>query len=244
MISEDVEYKCDDTQLKGHLVYQADVPAKRPAVIVAHTWRGLDEFARQKARNLAELGYIGFAADLYGQGKAAANDEEALQLMLPLFLNRRLLQERLKVAVDLLRKHPMVDPSEIGAIGFCFGGLAVIELLRSGTDISGAVSFHATLGRKMEGQAAALEPIANKIEGSLLILQGHDDPFVKAEDVQYIQNELSKAKVDWQMHIYGNTVHAFTNPKVHDIKSGLAFDAKANMRSWQAMCNFFDEIFP
>lgn len=243
MITEDIAYQCNGVALKGHLIYQADVPARRPAVIVAHAWHGRDDFAKQKAHDLAELGYVGFAADMYGDGRVANNDEEALNLMLPLFMDRKLLQTRLIAAVDLLRNLPMVDSAEIGAIGFCFGGLAVIELLRSGEDISGAVSFHGVLGSKIQDHKATPVPIAKKIKGSLLILHGNDDPLVSRDDIYHMQDELTKAKVDWQMHIYGHTSHAFTNPNAHDVDKGLMFNPKADMRSWQSMCNFFDEIF-
>lgn len=244
MITETITYECKGVALKGHIVYSGEASAKRPAVIVAHAWRGQDDFARERAHELAELGYVGFAADLYGDGKTAQTDEEALKLMLPLFLDRSLLRERINAAFDVLKSHPYVDAAEIGAIGFCFGGLTVIELLRSGADVAGVVSFHGVLGDKLGEHKATLAPNAKKIEGSLLILHGHDDPLSSAEDICHIQDEFTLAKVDWQMNIYGHTMHAFTNPQAHDLKNGLVFEAIANMRSWREMCNFFEEIFP
>jgi dienelactone hydrolase len=244
MITEIIDYECQGVGFTGQLNYSGDVPVRRPAVIVAHAWKGQDEFARQKAKELAELGYVGFAADVYGSGVLAKNEDEALNLMLPLFKNRTILQERIRAAVEVLQNHPRVDPAAIGAIGFCFGGLTVIELLRSGADVSGVVSFHGLLGVTLGEAKAVLAAPAEKIEGSILILHGHEDPLVSPEDIRNIQNEFTKGKVDWQMNIYGHAAHAFTNPEAHDLKTGMAFDTKANMRSWMAMCDFFDEIFP
>lgn len=243
MHKEDVEYICEDTFLKGYAVYSEESLAKRPGVIVAHAWKGQDDFAKQKAEDLARLGYIGFAADLYGEGIVVKSNEEALSLMLPLFLDRQLLRARINAAFKTLQMHPMVDPNAIGAIGFCFGGLTVIELLRSGADVRGVVSFHGVLGNTMGEQKAQLAPDSEVISGSLLILHGNDDPLVSHKDIISIQQEFTKANVDWQMHIYGHCQHAFTNPEASDTKAGLVFNAKANDRSWQTMCNFFDEIF-
>jgi dienelactone hydrolase len=243
MHSETIEYRCGGITLKGHLVYDPDVKVKRPAVIVAHAWRGQNDFARQKAFALAELGYIGFASDVYGNGICVNTDEESYNLMIPLFVDRSLLRERIKAAFDVLKQHPLVEPAFIGAIGFCFGGLTVIELLRSGADVSGVVSFHGVLGKEVGENKAKLEPNAEKINGSILILHGHDDPWVSEEDILAVQQEFTQAGVDWQMHIYGHAMHGFTNPELHDVKTGLVFNPKANFRSWQAMCNFFDEVF-
>jgi len=244
MITDMIHYDSNGLTLKGYLVYAGDVVAKRPAVLVAHAWKGQDEFARQQAHALAELGYIGFAIDMFGEGKTAQSDEEASKLMTPLFLNRALLRERVNAAVEVLQKHPMVDSSAIGAIGFCFGGLAVIELLRSGADVSGVVSFHGTLGSKMGEKVAKKEPTAANIQGSLLILHGYKDPLVSAEDLRDVQEEFSRHGIDWQINIYGQAKHAFTNPEAHNEEAGLVFNSQAALRSWQAMCNFFEEIFP
>jgi len=244
MLTKTVTYESDGVTLKGFLAYTTDARAKRPAVIIAHTWRGLDDFVRQKAQDLASLGYIAFAADLFGDGVTAKNDEQAGKLIMPLFTNREKLRERIVAAYDVVRNHSLVDQDSIGAIGFCFGGMTVIELLRSGVDLAGVVSFHGILGDTLGGQKANLAPNADKINGSLLILHGYKDPFVKPEDIARIQQEFSKAKVDWQMYIYGDAVHAFTNPLAKDEAGGMLYEPTAAMRSWQAMTNFFEEIFP
>ena len=243
MHHETIDYLCGETELKGYLAYDESSEAKRPAVIVAHAWKGQDDFARQKAEALAQLGYVGFAADVYGNGIEVETNEEAWALMLPLFLDRELLRERINAAFTTLQNHPKVDPASIGAIGFCFGGLTVIELLRSGADVSGVVSFHGVLGDTLNDQKANLAPNADQITGSLLILHGNDDPLVSHKDILSIQREFTNANVDWQMNIYGHSKHAFTNPEARDEKMGLVFNPVANMRSWLAMYNFFEEIF-
>lgn len=243
MLSETRSYEDKGKELKGYIAFDETIVGRRPAVLVAHAWKGQDAFARKKAESLAELGYVGFAADLYGDGIVVNSNEEALALMRPLFLDRKLLQERIQAAYKTIKNHPLVDPQKMGVIGFCFGGLTAIELFRSGVDLRGAVSFHAVLGNELDGVQAKAVPIKENIQGSLLILHGHDDPLVSAQDIEAIQKELTQAKVDWQMHIYGHTSHAFTVPTANDPKMGLFFNPKANERSWQSMKNFFNEVF-
>jgi dienelactone hydrolase len=214
-----------------------------PAVIVAHTWMGQDDFVREKAEALAELGYAGFAADLYGNGTVAATIEEATALMVPLFVDRKLLQERIGAAYEAIRRHPKVDADQIGAIGFCFGGLTVIELLRSGKALNGVVSFHGVLGNQLRDVKANTVPIASSVKGSLLILHGHDDPLVSRRDIKDLEEECEKADIDWQFHAYGHTMHAFTNPEAQDSANGMVFNPKSSARAWQAMRNFFQELF-
>ena len=243
MHTETISYRHGQLELRGHLVYNNKIETARPAVIVAHAWKGQDEFARNKARALAELGYIAFAVDIYGEGKEVETSDEAAALMMPLFLDRQLLQERMKAAYDVVSNHPMVNAKMIGGIGFCFGGLAIIELFRSGVDLRGVVSFHAVLGDEMGENKAKIVPIAQGIKGSLLMLHGYDDPLVSAKDIETKEQEFTQANVDWQLHVYGHTSHAFTVPGANDKSLGLIYNPKANQRSWKAMRNFFDEVF-
>ena len=238
-----VIYQSADTELHGHLVYNPDIKGPRPAVLVAHAWKGQDDFARHKAEQLAELGYVGFAVDVYGQGKQVETGEDALSLMSPLFLDRKLLRDRIMSAHHAVFQQDMVDKTKIGAIGFCFGGLTVIELLRSGVNLNGVVSFHGVLGNALGEEKANIAPNAEKLKGSLLILHGHEDPLVTQEDITAIQSEFTEAGVDWQMHIYGHTVHAFTNPQANDPGIGLVYNKETCYRSWQTMINFFKEVF-
>lgn len=154
MKNERVLYECDGVGFQGELYYEK--PGKKPCVLVAHAWMGQDDFAREKAKSLAKLGYVGFAVDLYGEAKNAHSADEAVKLMAPLFMDRKLLQNRLKAAFEVAKNHPEVDAARIGGIGFCFGGLSIIELFRSGVDVKGVVSFHAVLGDEKEGKGLPL----------------------------------------------------------------------------------------
>ena len=170
-------------------------------------------------------------------------EDSVLAHMMPLFLDRLLLQSRLKAAFQKLSEYPLVDAKRIGAIGFCFGGLCVLELLRSGVPVRGVVSFHGVLGNKMGDKQAKTVPIANHINGSALILHGHDDPLVSNEDISALTKELTQAKIDWQFMHYGHTSHAFSNPEANNAASGMLYNEAAARRSWLAMINFFNEIF-
>lgn len=242
MESRILEYRVNGAVFKGYLTYpEQALREKRPAIIVVHAWRGQDAFAREKAQALADLGYIGFAADLYGEGREAKSDEEAGSLMKPLFLNRPLLRERIVAAYETVRSLDVVDSSFIGAIGFCFGGLTVLELLRSGVDIKAIVSFHGVLTDHLENEKATLAGKASKIKGSALILHGYQDPLVSQEDLIKLQQELAQAQIDWQLYIYGGAKHAFTNPEAHNEQAGLIFNAEAAKRSWSSMQEFLAE---
>lgn len=242
MIIEEFEYFVDEKAYQGYIVYEkVDTGKKRPGVLVAHAWRGQDEFARDKAKALARLGYVGFAVDLYGDGNCAESDAEAAALMKPLFIERRELRKRIVGAYQALRNHPVIDENKIAAIGFCFGGLAVIELLRSGENLRGVVSFHGILGSHLGALRAELEP-SEFPKGALLLLHGYKDPLVSSEDLTNIQKEFTDANVDWQLQIYGRASHAFTNPDANDEGSGLIYNAGAERRSLKSMENFLTEI--
>lgn len=234
-MSKLIEYKDDDTLLEGYLALPEKLAGKRPAVIVVHDWSGKNEFACNKADKLAELGYIGFALDMYGKGKLGQTNEEKTALMNPLASDRAALQQRILAAVETVTNMPEVDASKIAAIGFCFGGLCVLDLARTGADIRGVVSFHGLLG-------AADNIPSPKIKAKVLVLHGYDDPMCKPEAVIEFATEMSNAKADWQINMYGNTLHAFTNPLANDPDFGTVYDKNADMRSWVAMTEFFKEI--
>lgn len=244
MEQETIAYTYQDATFYGHLVFdsESELSGRRPAILIAHAWRGQDNFAKEKAIELAKLGYVAMAADVYGEAKQVDTNEEASKMMMPLFFDRALLQGRIHAAFQILQKHPLVDKTKIGAIGFCFGGLTVIELLRSGADIRGAVSFHGLLGDCL-GEIKAKRAPFQAMKGALLILQGHDDPMVSQEDIINLEKELTEVKVDWQLNIYSQTTHAFTNPEANDPKSGLVYNPKTASRAWRAMTNFFNELF-
>jgi dienelactone hydrolase len=235
--TQTLRYREGDTVMEGHLAYDDRVRGKRPGVLVAHDWWGLNDFARKKAEDLARLGYVGVAADIYGEGVRPEDAEEAGQLAGRYKADRKLLRERALAGLEALRSHERVDSRRLAAIGFCFGGTAVLELARSGARIGGVVSFHGGLDTPTPEDA-------RNIEAKVLALHGGDDPFVPPEHVQAFWDEMRKARVDYQLVVYGGAVHSFTNPAAgNDPSMGAAYDEQAARRAWDAMKAFFSEIF-
>lgn len=229
-------YHQDELELHGFLAYDASKEGTRPAVIVAHDWSGRNEFACQKATMLADMGYIGFALDMFGNAQIGTTTEEKSALIQPLVSNQALLRRRLDSALNTLLSMPEVDKGRVAIIGFCFGGMCALELARSGADIKGAVSFHGLLNKP--GMMKS-----NAIKAKVLALHGYEDPMANPEQANAFCQEMTSAKVDWQLHMYGQVQHAFTNPNAHDTQLGLMYNVAAAKRSWQAMTNFLQEIF-
>jgi len=230
-----IEYRDGETVLEGHYAIETNHTGKRPAILVIHDWSGCNDFACQKAEYLAELGYAGFAVDMYGKGILGETKEEKMALITPFMSDRSSLRIRILAALQAVKHLEHVDASRIGAIGFCFGGLCALDLARSGADVRGVVSFHGLLGAP-ENLPMPL------IKAKILALHGHDDPMVLPEAVLAFQREMTAAYVDWQMHIYGKTMHAFTNPLANDPDFGTVYNNIADKRSWLAMKNFFAEV--
>jgi dienelactone hydrolase len=235
--SEAVEYRDGDAVMEGYLVYDDAVTGKRPGVLVVHEWMGLNAYAKKRADQLAELGYIAFAADIYGKGIRPKDTSEAGQFAGKYKSDRKLLRSRVIAAFTVLKIHELTDRQKTAAIGYCFGGTTVLELARSGADVAGVVSFHGGLDTPAPGDA-------KNIKARVLAQHGADDPFVKAQEVAAFQEEMRNAGVDWYFISYGNAVHSFTNPDAgNDPKKGAAYNEKADKRSWKAMKSFFKEIF-
>jgi dienelactone hydrolase len=222
--------------LHGFYAYNDSLSGKRPAVIVVHDWSGQNDFARDKAKLLAEMGYLGFAVDMYGNGQEGQTKEEKMALMTPLMEDRTLLAERILAAVHTVQSLQQVDTNKIAALGFCFGGLSVLDLARTGEKIAGVASFHGLL------QASPLH-LPKKIHAKVLALHGQDDPMAPPEHVQEFAEEMTTAQADWQFHIYGNTQHAFMNPLANDPTMGLLYNATTSQRAWQLTSSFLKEIF-
>jgi dienelactone hydrolase len=183
------------------------------------------------------MGYVAFAADIYGKGKRAKDAAEAGKLAGVYWSDRKLLRARANAGLDILMKHQFTDPKRVAAIGYCFGGSTVLELARSGADIAGVVSFHGGLDTPDPNDA-------KNIKAKVLVLTGADDPNVPPSQVLAFAEEMRKARVDWQLVMYGGAVHSFTNPASgNDPSKGVAYNEKADRRSWQAMKDFFAEIF-
>ena len=232
-----VEYKHGDTVLEGYLAYDDAVQGKRPGVLVVHEWTGLGTYVKQRAEQLAALGYIALAIDMYGKGIRPQNPQDAAAQATIYRQDRALMRARARAGLTELLDHELADPQRIAAIGYCFGGGTVLELARSGAPVAGVVSFHGNLDTPNPGDA-------KNIRGKVLVLHGADDPFVPAPQVAAFQDEMRQAKVDWQMNFYGGAVHSFTNPGAgSDATKGAAYDEKADRRSWAAMNLLFSEIF-
>lgn len=236
IVENTTNYVDGDTVLEAFFAFDDAIQGRRPVVLVSHAWAGRSEFTSEKARYLAKLGYVGFALDMYGKGKLGQTDAECGALMRPFVEDRSLLQQRILAAVKTAKLLPWVDDRKIAAIGFCFGGLCVLDLARTCSEVKGVVSFH--------GLLHAPSNVENpKISAKVLALHGHDDPLAPPEQVADFEKEMTQAGADWQLHTYGNTVHAFTNPLATDFAAGYKFDENANRRSFQAMGNFLAEIF-
>ena len=231
-----VEYAQGDTVLEGYLAYDQSLEGKRPGVLVVHDWMGLKDFDRQKVEELAKMGYVALAADIYGQGVRPQTTDEAREQATIYRSNRQLLRDRARAGLQVLRNHPLSQNNRLAAIGYCFGGSTVLELARSGAEVAGVVSFHGNLDTPNPSDA-------NNIRGKVLVLHGADDPLVPAKQVAAFQEEMRQAGVDWQMISYGGAVHSFTNPKAgSDPSKGTAYNRDVDKRSWEAMKLFFAEI--
>lgn len=232
-----LEYDHDGILCRGYFACDTALGPRRPAVMIAPTWAGCDAFARQKADALAELGYAAFALDMYGNGQVGEGAEECSRLMGALMDDRVLLQHRINAALSVLKAQPEVDPARVSAMGFCFGGLCVLDLARSGADLRAVVSFHG-LFIPPPGGVAPLTPIKAKV----LVLYGFDDPMASPEQSISLGRELTERGADWQLHLYGNTVHAFTNPRANDPGFGTVYNPIADRRSWGSLLDFLNEV--
>jgi dienelactone hydrolase len=231
-----VEYKQGDTVCEGFLAYDPTVQGKRPGVLVVHEWMGLVDFTKDRARALAKLGYVAFAADIYGKGVRPADFKEAGTQAGKYKGDRPLLRARAKAALDTLLADERVDAARVAAIGYCFGGTTVLELARSGAPVAAVVSFHGGLDTPKPEDA-------KQIKAKVLALSGGDDPHVPPAQVNAFEDEMRKGGVDWQVVLYGGALHSFTNPGANDAAHGAAYNATADRRSWTAMQSLFAEVF-
>jgi dienelactone hydrolase len=234
---ETVEYKQGGTTLEGFVAYDDAIKGPRPGVLIVHQWLGLTDYEKHRAEMLAQLGYVAFCADIYGQGVRPQNTQEAGVQAGKYKSDRQLLRARVNAGLDALRRQPLVDPKRIAAIGYCFGGTTVIELARSSADISGVVCFHGGLDSPTPADG-------KNIKCKVLVCHGADDPFSSPQDIAAFENEMRQGGVDWQLIKYGGAVHSFTQPNAgNDNSKGAAYNEKADKRSWEAMKQFFAEIF-
>jgi dienelactone hydrolase len=231
-----IEYKQGDTTLEGVLVWDDAVTGPRPGVLVVHQWLGLTNYEKHRAEMLAQLGYVAFCADIYGQGVRPKNAQDAGAEATKYKTDRALLRARVNAGLEQLKKSELVDPKRIAAIGYCFGGTTVIELARSGAELNGVVSFHGGLDSPTPADG-------KNIKCPILVCHGADDPFEKPEDLAAFESEMRDAKVDWRLIKYGGAVHSFTQADPGFSNPGARYNERADRRSWQDMEMFLAEIF-
>ena len=235
--TETVEYRDGQIPLRGYMVWDDAVQGKRPGVILVHEWWGLNDYARQRADMLAELGYIAFAIDMYGEDRVTEHGKQASEWKRQITANVEQWQKRALLGKQILSRHPLVDPARIAAIGYCFGGATVMQMAYAGAQLKGVVSFHGSLPVATEDQ------IPN-IRAKILVAHGNADSFVPAARIADFKAALEKAGADWEMVVYGGAKHGFTNPGADGYGiAGLAYDETADRRSWQRMQAFLKEIF-
>ncbi len=231
-----IEYRDGDVLLESYMSWDDSGSDSRPGVLIAHAWGGRGDHEQHRAEQLAELGYVGFALDMFGKGVRGSSKEENAALIQPFLNDRAMLQRRMKLALDVMRKQKEVDSTRAAAMGFCFGGLCVLDLARTGVNISGVASFHGLFGRPGN-------TVGNQIAAKVLVLHGWEDPMATPDHVLGLAEEMTSKGADWQIHAYGNTMHAFTNPVANDPDFGTVYDAAADHRSWQSLQLFLAEIF-
>ena len=230
-----VPYTLNQTHYHGYLASPTDTTRQHPLVILAHDWSGQNEFIKKKAEYIAGLGYHGFALDMYGEGKLGQTNDEKLALMSPLVNDRQYLQQVVGAAFTAAINLPSVDHDRIAAIGFCFGGLCALDLARSNREIRAVASFHGLLNK----------PNINnyQLAAKVIAFHGFLDPMVTMNDLTAFYEEMNAAKIDWQVHIYGTALHAFTNPQANDYQFGTVYDPTIEKRSFSSCEKFFAEAF-
>lgn len=230
-----VEYMDGKQKCIGYMAWDESYVDPKPCVLVSHAWGGRDGFAEDKAIQMAALGYVGFALDNYGDGALPESVEDKQAMMMPLKEDRKALLKRLKAGMKAAQNLPEVDETHMAMMGFCFGGLCTLDLARSGADLKAAISFHGLLD--------APDLPKKKIKAKILVTHGWDDPMAPPEHVTDLGQELTEAKCDWQIHAYGQTTHAFTNPEADSGDGVLKYNSAADKRAWTATMDLLNEVF-
>lgn len=239
LVEKSIEYSAEGVKLKGFLVYDDQVKGKRPGVLVVHEWWGLNDYAKRRARMLAELGYTAFALDMYGEGKNTENPEEAQKLAMSIYQNMKTGEDRFLAAYNFLKNYEITDPDKIAAIGYCFGGSIVLQMARVGTDLKAVVSFH-----------GGIQPVTSaekgKVNAYILVCNGAADKSVTPEQIQNFKTEMDTAGVHYNFVNYDGALHAFSNPEADSLgkkfNMPIAYNEKADKESWQEMVNLFEQV--
>ncbi len=229
-----IPYRDHDIDLEAFVAYPNE--GKHPLVILCHAWKGRDEFICEATRMISKQGYVGFALDMYGRGVLGRSKEENAALKKPFIQDRRLLQKRVLKGLETASCLPYVDSKKIAVIGFGFGGMCALDLARTGADLKGVVSIYGHFDPPPSD-------LIKSIRGKILILHGYNDPVAPQEELRGFEKEMNEAKVDWQAHVYGNTMHAFAAPGASDPDAGILHNPVAAARAWVAIQNFLSEVF-
>ncbi|MDH5611047.1 MAG: dienelactone hydrolase family protein [Gammaproteobacteria bacterium] len=240
IISKEVDYQQGDTTMKGMMAYDDAIKGKRPGVLIVHEWWGHNKHARDKAKMLAKEGYVAFAVDMYGDGKTADHPDDAGKFSSAVASNMPLAKARFEAAMDTLKAQNNVDADKLAAMGYCFGGGVVLNMARMGVELKGVSSFHGSIATKNPAGK-------DDIKASVRVFNGEADPFVKAEQIEALKEEMKNAGVDFEFVNYPGVKHSFTNPDAdaNGKKFGLPleYNAEADKDSWQKNLEFFKEIF-
>jgi dienelactone hydrolase len=235
---EQTSYEIDGTKYGGYVYYNSEQKGKRPGILVVHEWWGLNDYSRGRAKQLAELGYIAMAVDVFGKGKTAEDPTSAQNLAMPFYKNPALAKKLLDPAIDLLKTYPQTEPSKIGAIGYCFGGFVVLNAAKLGADLKGVVSFHGGLG--------GVKPNKELIKADFLICHGAEDPMANP-DVDEFKKGMEDEGIDYTFKVYADATHAFSNPnataKGEKFNMPIKYNEAADKASWNHMKEFFQKIF-
>jgi dienelactone hydrolase len=235
--TETITYKHGAQEFKGFLAYDSAATGKRPGILVVHEWWGLNDYARKRAEQLARLGYVAFACDMYGDGKTTEHPKEAGAMAGMVRKNAKEWEGRAQAGLQILRDHPKVDGAKLAAIGYCFGGSTALQLAFTGADIKAAVSFHGAMPGLDDTQA-------KQVKAKVLICHGAADSFIPDEAIHKVRSALEQANVDYQVVYYGGALHSFTVPDADQRGlKGIAYNAAADRRSWHDMIELFNEVF-
>ena len=237
---EAVSYRSVGLTMNGYMAFDDATTVKRPGVLVVHEWWGHNDYARKRARMLAELGYVALAVDMYGDGKTAEHPQDAGKFAAEVRQNMPVATQLFKAAMQVLKEHPMVDKAHIAAIGYCFGGGIVLQMARQGLDLDAVVSFHGSL-------ATDTPALPGSVKARILVCDGADDKMVTPQQIQAFHLEMKGAGVEYKFASYPGAKHSFTNPDAdkyaEKFNLPIAYNAEADKRSWQAMQDFLDESF-
>jgi dienelactone hydrolase len=236
---ENTTYTGDNTDMNGYIVYKDSGLEKRPAVLVVHEWWGLNDYSKRRARELADLGYVAMAVDMFGKGQTAANPDDAMKLAAPFYQNPQLTKIRLDAALAKLKTYPQLDTNNIAAIGYCYGGFVVLNAAKLGEPLKGVVSFH--------GDLSGVKPDKNLLKAKVLVLHGEADPLVKPQLVDQFKKQMDSVGADYTFKSYPNAKHAFTNPAADSVENkfhiGVGYNEAADKQSWDAMKDFLQKLF-